>query len=153
MSKQRPQFIEFAEKQTKPYLLLIRGLPGSGKSTLARELAKRFSLQHLEADMFFENEQGEYQFEPDKIKDAHSWCQNKAKESLKNNQSVVVSNTSVKLWEIKPYRQMAKRLGLKVFYLECDGAFDSVHDVPRATIEKMRNKWQTIPDSWHQDNC
>lgn len=152
MSTKVHQFIQFANDQSKPYLLLIRGLPGSGKSTLARELSERFSLEHLEADMFFENERGDYEFDADKIGDAHEWCQSKARRYLESNQAVVVSNTSVRLWEIKPYKQMAERLGLKVYYLECKGQFDSVHNVPSSTIKKMQKKWQKIPLSWYRDS-
>lgn len=42
---------------TKPKLILIRGLPGSGKSTLAETMT---GFEHLEADMFFIDEKGDY---------------------------------------------------------------------------------------------
>ena len=54
-------------------LILLRGLPGSGKSTLAKQLVNK-DYAHKEADMFFVDSEGNYKFEPSKIKDAHAWC-------------------------------------------------------------------------------
>jgi ABC-type bacteriocin/lantibiotic exporter with double-glycine peptidase domain len=50
-------------------LFLIRGICGSGKSTLAESLGGT----HLEADMYF-MEDGGYQFDVTRLKDAHQWC-------------------------------------------------------------------------------
>ena len=41
-------------------LTIIRGLPGSGKSTLAKTL----DVNHYEADMYFVDAKGEYDFRP-----------------------------------------------------------------------------------------
>ncbi len=51
-------------------LYIVRGIPGSGKSTFAKTLGG----QHYEADMFFIDENGVYNFDFTKIKDAHQWC-------------------------------------------------------------------------------
>ena len=56
-------------------LYIVRGIPGSGKSTFAKTLGG----QHYESDMFFINENGEYNFDVTKIKDAHQWCQGMVK--------------------------------------------------------------------------
>ena len=53
-------------------LILIRGLPGSGKSTLARLLKNDFGAVHYEADQYFVNESGEYNWSATKIRDAIS---------------------------------------------------------------------------------
>ena len=47
-----------------------------GKSTLA----KRVCNQHIEADMFFMKD-GEYKFDPTKLKQAHEWCREKTEVS------------------------------------------------------------------------
>lgn len=120
-------------------LTLIRGLPGSGKSTLAKSL----DINHYEADMYFLDPEGVYNFQPSKIALAHEWCQTMTEKSLSQKQSVVVSNTFVRRWEIAPYFKMAKRYGAEFHVIECDGNFGNVHGVQPATIEQMKQRWQT----------
>ncbi|MEJ3624623.1 ATP-binding protein [Vibrio vulnificus] len=123
-------------------LTLIRGLPGSGKSTLAQQLAKQTLAVHLEADMYFVDQQGRYQFDPTRLEQAHRWCLNKVCQYLKQGRAVIVSNTFVQHWEMKPYLRFAERHGLSVETLVCTGEYGSIHDVPAQTIEKMRQCWQ-----------
>ncbi|OZT83062.1 AAA family ATPase [Vibrio sp. 03_296] len=123
-------------------LTLIRGLPGSGKSTLAQQLAKQTHAVHLEADMYFVDQQGRYQFDPTRLEHAHRWCLNKVCQHLKQGRAVIVSNTFVQHWEMKPYLRFAERHGLNVEILVCTGEYGSIHDVPVQTIEKMRQRWQ-----------
>ncbi|EGQ9282999.1 ATP-binding protein [Vibrio vulnificus] len=123
-------------------LTLIRGLPGSGKSTLAQQLAKQTHAVHLEADMYFVDQQGRYQFDPTRLEQAHRWCLNKVCQYLKQGRAVIVSNTFVQHWEMKPYLRFAERHGLSVETLVCTGEYGSIHDVPAQTIEKMRQRWQ-----------
>ena len=52
-------------------LFLLRGLPGSGKSTLAKSISE----VHYEADMYFVDADGNYNFDATLLKDAHNWCQ------------------------------------------------------------------------------
>ena len=47
-------------------LYLLRGLPGSGKSTLAEQLGG----SHFETDKYFIGENGEYNFDGSKLKEA-----------------------------------------------------------------------------------
>lgn len=125
-------------------LTLIRGLPGSGKSTLARQLVNA-SLQpvvHLEADMYFVDHQGSYLFQPELIKQAHQWCQAQCALALKQKQHVVVSNTFVKQWEMKVYRELAKQHDASLVIKTCTGKYLNIHDVPETTIKKMRQQWQ-----------
>lgn len=119
-------------------LTLIRGLPGSGKSTLA----KTINALHLEADMFFINQDGEYIYQADKIADAHQWCQAMAEQCLKQKQDVVVSNTFVQRWEIMPYFKMAKRYKAEFEVLECTNDYGNIHGVTQETINSMKKRWQ-----------
>ncbi|MBD1556789.1 ATP-binding protein [Vibrio sp. S9_S30] len=121
-----------------PRLILVRGLPGSGKSTYAKSL----SIHHVEADMYFVNQQGTYQFNPDELQQAHRWCQEQTEHVLKEGRDVVVSNTFVERWEMNPYLNMASQLNANVEIVVCNGNFTSVHDVPSRTVKKMKFKWQ-----------
>ena len=89
-------------------LYIVRGLPGSGKSTFAHTL----DCPVFEADMFFVNSQGVYNFDFTKIKDAHAWCQEMVEDHMFNqHEKIAVSNTFTQEWEMKMYYDMAKTYG------------------------------------------
>ncbi len=119
-------------------LTLIRGLPGSGKSTLA----KTFTGVHLEADMYFVDKAGDYQYNAEKIADAHQWCQKQTAYWLKKGKSVVVANTFVRQWEMSAYKKLAKKYGAELHVLVCREQYGNIHGVDDETIERMRKDWQ-----------
>ncbi len=106
-------------------LTLIRGLPGSGKSTLAKTLKG----VHLEADMYFVNSNGEYQYRPEAIGDAHQWCQNQTDYWLNQGKNVVVSNTFVKHWEMSVYKKLARKYKAKLVFFVCRESYGNIHGV------------------------
>ncbi|KJY89117.1 ATPase AAA [Vibrio neptunius] len=124
-------------------LTIVRGLPGSGKSTLAKTLG----VNHYEADMYFVDDNGDYEFRPEHIAKAHDWCQYMTRDSLLNGQSVVVSNTFVMRWEIAPYYQMAQRYGAEFEIIECKDNYGNIHGVTSVTIQQMKKRWQ----EWRKD--
>jgi predicted kinase len=126
----------------KKELFLLRGLPGSGKSTLAKALGGK----HIEADMFFETEDG-YKFDASKIKDAHSWCQNMVGSWMSDGEErIVVSNTFTQEWEMQFYYDWAKDFDYKVFSLVVENRHGGVneHGVPQETLDKMRNRFEIL---------
>ena len=125
------------------HLIIVRGLPGSGKSTYASNLARRQGMNHYEADMFFERD-GEYNFQPNKIRFAHQWCQNKVYDSLNSGDNTVVSNTFCQYWEVKPYVNFCKEHGHTFSFVVCESQYNSVHDVPESTVKKMRDRWENF---------
>jgi len=133
---------------TTKKLYIIRGIPGSGKTTMANEMiAKNPKLKHFEADMFFEKD-GQYKFNPGKIKDAHQWCQKEVRSALREGFSVIVSNTFTKIWEMVAYIQMAKENGASVRVLTLDGGYQNVHGVPKEKVQEMRDRFEdyVIPE-------
>jgi predicted kinase len=122
-------------------LYIVRGLPGSGKSTFAQTLTPN----HWEADMYFINENGEYKFDMDKIKNAHQWCRNMVEDAMKRNlDKIAVSNTFTMEWEMESYNNLAKQYGYTVFHLIVENRHgsSSVHSVPGETILKMKERFQ-----------
>jgi predicted kinase len=126
-------------------LYLIRGLPGVGKSSLA----ERLQVQHVEADMFHIVD-GVYAFDLNRIKEAHEWCQTRARQMLADG-DVVVSNTFTTRWEIAPYYDIAavQRVPARVCEItitsrltDADLAARTVHSVPVETIRAMRERWE-----------
>jgi len=128
-------------------LKLIRGLPGAGKSTAA--IAKPMeSVWTLEADQYF-MVNGVYNFNAEKLKDAHHWCQDQCRRMLPYG-TVIVSNTFTCRWEMQPYIEMAEQLGVEVEIIDMfDGgcsneqlAERNVHGVTIDTIAKMRDRYE-----------
>jgi tRNA uridine 5-carbamoylmethylation protein Kti12 len=129
-------------------LIIYRGLPGSGKSTLAKnnvnELKKLgLQVEHLEADMFFEDAHCNYKYDPSKIKEAHQWCQEQTKKFLGNGVSVIVANTFTTAWELLPYFRMLPWEDILI--MVAAGEYDNVHGVPAEVINKMKKRWEPIP--------
>lgn len=123
-------------------LLLIRGLPGSGKTTLAKEYAAQ-GYAHCEADQYFDID-GTYVFDASKLSAAHADCLRRTIEALDAFDSVVVSNTFTRQWEMEPYRLAAKRRGVLFRVIEARGEWPNVHGVPDETIERMRARWESV---------
>lgn len=125
----------------KKELFLLRGLPGSGKSTLAETLGG----YHLEADMFFTNDDGEYNFDPQQLPTAHKWCKTMVQELMDEGvERIVVSNTSTQLWEMEPYMNMAEENGYTVFSLIVENRHggNNIHGVPSEAIDRMKNRFE-----------
>ena len=126
-------------------LILLRGLPGSGKSTLAKMLVGDKEYRHKEADMYFVDGEGNYKFEPSKIKDAHTWCQEEVDFLMRYEHSpVVVSNTFTKEWEMSAYNELAEKYGYRVHSIIVENRHNGVneHGVPADKLEAMKNRFE-----------
>jgi predicted kinase len=122
-------------------LILLRGCPGAGKSTFAHTL----DCPVFEADMFFVNSQGVYNFDFTKIKDAHAWCQEMVEDNMFNqHEKIVVSNTFTQEWEMKVYYDMAKTYGYQVFSIIVENRHggENIHGVSADKLEVMKNRFE-----------
>ena len=132
-------------------LYIVRGIPGSGKSTLAKRLVGEDFLV-CEADKYFINEEnGKYEFDISKIRDAHKWCQNLVETYMRDNlindqyyPEIAVSNTFTQEWEMEPYFELAKKYGYKVFCVVVENRHGgkNQHDVPEEKIELMKERFE-----------
>jgi predicted kinase len=128
----------------KKELILLRGLPGSGKSTLAKELFSANEYRHFEADMYFVNEDGVYNFDGSKIKAAHEWCQNNVENTMSFGKSIVVSNTFTQEWEMEVYNKLAERYGYRVHSIIVENRHSGVneHGVPEDKLQAMKDRFE-----------
>jgi cytidylate kinase len=122
-------------------LFIIRGLPGSGKTTYAAALSKRLGIPYNEADMYFTDKDGNYNFDGTKIGDAHDWCGDQVYASVVEGQSVIVSNTFTTWKEMEMYVQMAAQFGFRAKMIQMNGKWNSVHNVPEKSIAKMQARF------------
>ncbi len=121
-------------------LYIVRGIPGSGKSTFAKQLTSNV----FEADHFFYDNDGNYNFDPSKIKEAHLECQTDVRCAMESSiPKIAVSNTSTQEWELQPYYELAEKYGYLVFSVVVENRHGGVneHGVPEDKLEQMRNRF------------
>ena len=143
-------YIQNLDKHMIPKILtLVRGLPGSGKSTFANWIWNDYAI--CEADKFFTDKEGKYNFDATKLSEAHNWCREQVEIRMKDNQAnpqfypeIVVSNTFTKEWEMEEYYKLAEKYGYKVFSIIVENRHGGVnqHGVPAEKLEQMRNRFE-----------
>lgn len=123
-------------------LYLFRGLPGSGKTTAAKALCDTV----FSADDFFTDDDGVYNFDASKIKDAHADCRYRTEMALAQDADVAVANTFTEEWEMAPYFGLAKVYGARVFTFVVENRHggQNVHDVPQHVIDRMGDRFEII---------
>ncbi|PKH06736.1 AAA family ATPase [Moritella sp. Urea-trap-13] len=135
---------------SSPCLIIIRGIPGSGKSTLAQHYMQSMpNAVHCEADHYFINKQGQYCYDGRKIKNAHESCQQNMHNALSEGLSVVVSNTTIKLWELITLLDIAAGYNVEAHIIHCCGQFTSSHNVPADIVARMALSYEPHPDESH----
>nr|WP_241903784.1 AAA family ATPase [Vibrio sp. 10N.222.55.C12] len=123
----------------------MRGVPGSGKTTFANTLT---ATVVVEADQYFIDKDGAYQYENHRIKEAHNWCQLETKRLLKAGHNVAVANTFVKNWEMKFYKSLADDMELAFEVIGMTGNYQNVHGVPDAIVKRMASQFETLAPSF-----
>lgn len=137
-------------------LVLTRGCPSSGKSTLTRQFYENHYAQRknnscvvCSADDWHMVD-GIYKWHPDKVKFAHTQCQELARTAAANcTELILIDNTSLTERECRPYLDIANDHGYIVWLIEApnndlpaEELFKrNVHGVPLATIERMITKF------------
>lgn len=127
-----------------PTLYLIRGVPGSGKSTFAQQMKRNGMVsQVFEADQYFIDKEGNYQFDVTRLGAAHGWCQDRAEMYLLNGQDVAVSNTSTTEKEVEMYRKIAENAGASFVSIVMENRHggENVHNVPADKVQQMKNRF------------
>jgi len=122
-------------------LYTVRGLPGSGKSTFAKSLGG----VHFEADMYFVDENGVYNFDPTKIKMAHNWCMIQTQKAMVDGEpKIVVSNTFTQEWEMETYFKLANENGYQVYSIIVENRHGgkNTHGVPDDKLQIMKDRFQ-----------
>lgn len=120
-------------------LYIIRGIPGSGKTTLA-ETMYHYGMAdyHVEADQFMVDVNGQYKFDPSRLKECHQKCQDTVRKILERDMTVVVSNTFTRKWEMEPYLEMTD----KITVIVCQGQYQNTHGVPDEVVERMKQRFE-----------
>ena len=134
--------------ETQGELILLRGLPGSGKTTLAKIILQLRSTDEpeiLSADDFFEDKEGDYNFDSTKLKEAHNYCQFRCSERMRQQKAkIVVANTFTQEWEMDEYFKMAERYNYRVHTVVVENRHgnENIHGVPEDKLQQMKNRFQ-----------
>ncbi|KAF1443984.1 NEDD4-binding protein 2, partial [Spheniscus demersus] len=160
-------------------LVLLRGVPGSGKSYLARTLLEdNPGGVILSTDDYF-YKHGQYHYDPDCLGEAHDWNRKRAKEAFEMRISpIIIDNTNIQAWEMKPYVTLAQQFKYKVMFREPDTWWKfkpkelerrNIHGVSKEKIKRMLERYErcltvssildsSVPDKseaagWSEDPC
>ncbi len=134
--------------ETQGELILLRGLPGSGKSTLAKIILQLRSTDEpevLSADDFFEDKDGDYNFDATKLREAHNYCQFRCSERMRQQKArIVVANTFTQEWEMDEYYKMAERYNYRVHTVIVENRHGNVnvHGVPEDKLQQMKERFE-----------
>lgn len=149
------------------YLVVLRGAAGSGKSTYARRLRDKCcgilgkSVCICSADYYFIRSDGEYDFNPKLLGNAHNQCLEEAMLAMGLDDScsdnwyqydvVIIDNTNTTKKEYKKYIEAANEAGYKVKEIIV-GSTDismaeeyfkrNVHGCPLDTIQRMLSRFE-----------
>lgn len=100
----------FTFQQFDMLVVVLRGMPGSGKSTFRAFLAayaraKGYDVRVCSADDFFDGAHG-YRFDPDRLREAHAWCQERFVNAVRDRATVaIIDNTNIRMDEWDVYMQ------------------------------------------------
>lgn len=139
---------EKEEEELTLKMTIMRGLPGSGKSTWIAD--NRPDARYCSADDFF-IVNGEYQFDPRKIGEAHESCKQGVLRALADKKDVVIDNTHTQRWEYQTYLMLAELVGCEIEIIEmvCDSkdtlksfVARQIHGVPTGIILEMWFRWE-----------
>ena len=114
-------------------LYLLRGVSGCGKTTLAVTLCEIPNTVAIAADDYHYDQDGNYNWKPENIRDAHDWCKESVNGLMIQGFNVVVHNTNTTQKEIQPYLDMAEKYGYRVVSLVVENLHGNkdVHNVPQ----------------------
>lgn len=128
-------------------LILVRGLPGSGKSTYADRVSKLNDKSKVfEADQFFIDSFGNYNFNAKLLPVAHATCLANAFNWIMEDCDNIafVANTFTTNREMKPYLDFADQIDIKVDIIEMKENYGSIHGVPQTSINAMEERWEEL---------
>jgi len=110
---------------------ILRGPSGCGKSTIAGDILSKIGAHRsviCSADDFF-MVGGEYEFNPRKLPEAHSFCMSRFLNAIERGvECIIVDNTNIRPWKYENYAQIAELSGYDV----------NIESVIVETVDEMR---------------
>lgn len=129
-----------------PEIILIRGIPGTGKTTLAKTKYPNHVL--CEADQYFTDEHGNFNYDPLKVKRAHFWCIQKATDAVFADSDIVVANQFIRNYEITPYFELVKFHDCELKIIECLKEYGSIREILDEYMQHARECWEELVEPY-----
>jgi adenylate kinase family enzyme len=96
-------------------LIIMRGPSGSGKSEVAKNFAKLYEAPICSSDHYFTDVDGKYNFDMNKLKNAHDYCKQVVEEYMNMDKPVIIiDNTNIRFKEMKHYILLAYHYGYNI---------------------------------------
>lgn len=149
-------------------VIIMRGLPGSGKSTYLRKLDEASERINIvcSADSYpgLYDEDNNINFAL--LSDAHDFCFAKFAQACGNvangsiePEFIAVDNTNTQLFEMAPYRMLARCMKLPVEFVTMQHQESDIekliarntHNVPGQTLWRMYSNWAALPTFWEHE--
>lgn len=151
-------------------VIIMRGLPGSGKSTYLRNLEKASEFNIIcSADYYPGLYDADNNINFKLLSAAHDWCFAKFLEACDDVAQgrpvsayldfIAVDNTNTQLFEMAPYRMVARAMKLPIeivwiSHAERDlelFAERNTHNVPLKSLRRMHEGWEQLPPFWEKE--
>lgn len=128
-------------------MVILRGCPNSGKSTFAEFLEHNIygTSALVCTDDYFTDDRGNYNFDFNKLGEAHKWAKDMAITFCRANyRCVIIANTNTTEKEFNPYIDIANEFGYTVVSLIVENRHNNKnnHNVPEETLDKMEKRFQ-----------
>lgn len=126
-------------------VVILRGVPGSGKSTVAKFLLETSVAKtklDCVTDDYFTDEDGNYNFDPSKIGEAHAWNFERFKKAVDDGvEYIIQSNTNVIYDHFKDYKEYAEANGYRVMIMVIENYHgnSNSHSVPTEVVDRMES--------------
>lgn len=129
----------------KKIVYIFRGVPGSGKSTAGNNvvetaLAAGLTAVQCEADQFFSDIEGNYNFDSKKLGLAHKDCFHRFCQAVDESVDIItLTNTCSQVWEFENYKTYAEKHGymVMVFVTEHRHQKSDIHDITPEVRNRM----------------
>lgn len=121
---------------------IIRGIPGSGKSTLAAKIAAEANTDYTETDQFIYNEQGVYEWTPERHAHAIDLCHERVSNKIAAKEPVIIVTGVYTRWRsMRDYVEMATEHGYEIHIIECTASYGSIHGLTEDRMETFRQRF------------
>lgn len=125
--------------QSRPLLVIVRGLPGSGKSSLAKKFP---DFLNYELDHLFCDTNGKYRFDMQLFDEAQRFVLQMTDFALARGESVVVSDVFPRLIDLEPFINLSVAHNGNFKVIDCRDSFGNCHRVPVSVINRMREQFE-----------